>query len=129
MPAIRGSKSKSKTRRRTRDLDQLHADAQDEKHLTQFTETKSAEDLPALGEWYCKSCARWFDSDKNFEAHQQGKKHKKMLAFPDAPNFMPFRLTPLRDRLLKEEPYSQREADASVGLWTDNGKEDRPVSD
>ena len=78
MPAIRGPKSKSKTRRRTRDMDQIHADVQDEKHLAEFKESKAAEDLPALGEWYCKSCAKWFDSGNNFEAHQKSKKHKKM---------------------------------------------------
>ena len=78
MPAIRGPKSKSKTRRRARDLDQIHADNQDDKHLTEFTKTKAPEDLPALGQWYCRSCARWFDSEKNFEAHQKSKKHKKM---------------------------------------------------
>ncbi|KAF2237460.1 hypothetical protein EV356DRAFT_530180 [Viridothelium virens] len=109
MPAIRGSKSKSKTRRRARDLDQIHADIRDEKHLTGYTNTKAAEDLPALGEWYCKSCARWFESGNNLEAHQKSKKHKKM------------------ERLLKEDPYTQKEAEAAVGLWTDNGKQDRPV--
>ncbi|KAI9710534.1 MAG: Bud site selection protein 20 [Bogoriella megaspora] len=104
MPAVRGPKSKSKTRRRTRDLDQIHADVRDEKHLAEFTETKAAEDLPALGEYYCKSCARWLDDSNNFEAHQKSKKHKKM------------------ERLLKEEPYTQKEADAAVGLSTDNSR-------
>lgn len=30
-------------------------------------------------------------------------------------------LIPLRVRMLKEEPYSQKEADAAIGLLTDNG--------
>ena len=27
-----------------------------------------------------------------------------------------------RVKQLKEEPHSQKEADAAIGLWTDNGK-------
>ena len=127
MPAIRGSKSKSKTRRRTRDLDQIQADVRDEKHLAEFTDTKAAEDLPALGEWYCKFCARWFESDRNFESHQKSKKHKKMSVISETPNLFPSRLTVPRERRLKEEPYTQKEAEAAVGLWTDNGKQNTSI--
>jgi len=77
MPAIRGSDSKKKTRRRVRDLDQIHADLHKEKHLEQYKSTKVAEDLPGLGEYYCVECAKWFESDKNFQAHNKGKPHKK----------------------------------------------------
>lgn len=77
MPAIRGDKSKKKTRRHTRDLDQVHADLHDEKHLAQHTQSKAAEDLPGLGQWYCKECAKWFESETNFAAHHKGKVHKR----------------------------------------------------
>lgn len=77
MPAIRGEKSKSKTRRKTRDLDQIHADIHQEKHLAQYKQTKAAEDLPGLGEWYCTECAKWYESEKNFGAHLKGKPHKR----------------------------------------------------
>lgn len=77
MPAIRGEKSKKKTRRHTRDLDQVHADLRDDRHLEQFTETKLTEDLPGLGQWYCKECAKWFESENNFESHKKHKVHKR----------------------------------------------------
>ncbi|CAK4033580.1 related to BUD20 involved in bud-site selection [Lecanosticta acicola] len=104
MPAIRGPKSKSKTRRHTRDLDQIHADVHSKKHLQQYKETKAPEDLPGFGEFYCTECAKWFESETNLERHTKGKPHKR------------------RVRQLKEEPYTQKEAEAAAGLTTDNGK-------
>jgi bud site selection protein 20 len=104
MPAIRGPKSKSKTRRHTRDLDQVHADLQSQKHLQQYKDTKAPEDLPGFGQFYCTECAKWFESDLNYGKHIKGKPHKK------------------RVKQMKEEPYSQKEAEAAVGLTTDNGK-------
>ena len=104
MPAIRGTKSKTKVRRHTRDLDQIHADVASNKHLQQYKDTKAPEDLPGLGQWYCVECAKWFESETNYVKHGKGKPHKR------------------RVRQLKEEPYSQKEAEAAVGLTTDNGK-------
>jgi bud site selection protein 20 len=77
MPAIRGEKSKKKTRRHTRDLDQVYADLRSDRHLAQFKDTKATEDLPALGQYYCKECAKWFESETNLSAHQRGKRHKR----------------------------------------------------
>ena len=77
MPAIRGANSKRKTRRTTRGLDQVFADLKSEKHLAQYQKTKAAEDLPGLGQWYCKECAKWFESEPNFAAHFKGKPHKR----------------------------------------------------
>ncbi|KAL1602799.1 hypothetical protein SLS60_006220 [Paraconiothyrium brasiliense] len=111
MPAIRGENSKKKTRRYTRDLDQIHADLRDERHLSQFKDAKATEDLPGLGQWYCKECAKWFESEANFEAHYKGKVHKR------------------RVKQLKEEPYSQKEAEAAAGLGTDNGKRTTTLMD
>lgn len=79
MPAIRGSKSKSKTRRRKRDIDQVYEDLRSSKHLAQYKDTKAAEDLPALGEFYCVECAKWFEAEYNLLQHKKGKPHKKRL--------------------------------------------------
>lgn len=103
MPAIRGAKSKKKTRRYTRDVDQVHADLASKRHLEQYVATKAAEDLPGFGQFYCVECAKWFESDINFSAHKKGKPHKRRL------------------KQLLDEPYSQAEAEAAVGLTTDNG--------
>ncbi|KAF2481481.1 hypothetical protein BDY17DRAFT_301413 [Neohortaea acidophila] len=109
MPAIRGAKSKKKTRRYTRDLDQIHADVASKKHLQQYFDTKAPEDLPAFGEWYCVECAKWFESETNLTRHVKGSRHKRRL------------------RLLKEEPYSQKEADAAGGLGAGDGKREGVV--
>jgi len=77
MPAIRGQDSKKKTRRHTRDLDQVHADLRDEKHLADFKNAKPIEDLPGLGQNYCLECAKFFESEANMLAHQKGKVHKR----------------------------------------------------
>jgi len=77
MPAIRGSDSKKKTRRHTRDLDQVHADIHDKNHLKRYKETKATEDLPGLGQNYCVECAKWFESERNLDAHTKGKPHKR----------------------------------------------------
>jgi bud site selection protein 20 len=77
MPAIRGSKSKKKTRRYARDVDQVHADLASARHLERYLDTKAAEDLPALGKWYCVECAKWYDSEYNYDGHLRGKPHKR----------------------------------------------------
>ena len=77
MPAIRGAKSKKKTRRYTRDVDQVAADLENPRHLERFQETKAAEDLPGLGEHYCIECAKWFDGDVNYRSHLKGSKHRR----------------------------------------------------
>lgn len=104
MPAIRGAQSKKKTRRYTRDLDQVHADLASKKHLQQYHDTKAPEDLPGFGQFYCVECAKWFESETNLVKHVKGKPHKR------------------RVRDLKVEPYSQKEAEAAAGLTTDNGR-------
>ncbi|KAI9787731.1 MAG: Bud site selection protein 20 [Geoglossum umbratile] len=86
-----------------RDLDQIHADLRSARHLGQYKETKVAEDLPGLGQYYCVECAKWFESEHNLVRHRRGKNHLR------------------RVRLLREAPYSQREAEAAVGLGVDNG--------
>lgn len=103
MPAIRGANSKSKTRRRARDLDQVHSDLRDARHLALYKDTKAAEDLPGLGEHYCVECAKWFEGEHNLVAHRRGKPHKR------------------RVRQLKDDPYTQKDSEAAVGLAIDNG--------
>ncbi|KAI0127960.1 hypothetical protein BJ170DRAFT_396667 [Xylariales sp. AK1849] len=92
----------TKTRRKTRDLDQIKADLLSPKHLSQWKDTKASEDLPGLGKWYCTECAKWFESETSLVLHGKGKPHKR------------------RVKQLREEPYTQKEAEAAVGLRTDN---------
>jgi len=102
-----GTVRRSKTKRRTRDLDQVRADLNSPKHLSQYKSTKAAEDLPGLGRYYCVECAKWFESEYNLVAHRKGKNHKRRI------------------RLLREEPHTQKVAEAAVGLGTDNGRQEK----
>ncbi|KAK5993125.1 Zinc finger protein bud20 [Cladobotryum mycophilum] len=69
----------TKTRRKTRDVDQTKADLLSPKHLAQFKGTKASEDLPGLGQNYCVECARWFDTQATLLAHRRGKPHKRRV--------------------------------------------------
>ncbi|KAH7245856.1 hypothetical protein BKA59DRAFT_177512 [Fusarium tricinctum] len=101
----------TKTRRKTRDVDQVKADILSPKHLKQFQGTKAIEDLPGLGRHYCVECAKWFDTDSALVVHQKGKPHKR------------------RVKQIAEGPYTQEEAEAAVGLRTDNGDRKRTFAD
>ncbi|KAM0793865.1 C2H2 finger domain protein [Usnea florida] len=105
-----GSIRRSKTKRRTRDLDQIHADIRSTKHLNQQKSAKPATELPGLGQFYCLECAKWFEAEHGLLQHRKGKNHKR------------------RVRALRLEPYSQKEAEAAVGLRTDNGIRDNVLT-
>lgn len=64
-----------------RDYDQVKADVQSPKHLSQYKATKDAEDLPGLGKHYCVECAKWFESEHNMVAHTKGKNHKRRSVY------------------------------------------------
>jgi bud site selection protein 20 len=101
---VKNKRTLTKTRRKTRDIDQIKADLTVHKHLARYCRTKAPEDLPGLGKWYCIECAKWFESEATLNGHERGKPHKK------------------RVKQLREEPYSQKEAEAAVSLRTDNGR-------
>ncbi|KAF2433844.1 C2H2 finger domain-containing protein [Tothia fuscella] len=103
MPAIRGSQSKKKTRRHTRDIDEISEDLKSPRHLTRYQSTKHPEDLPALGAHYCTECAKWFESEFNMISHKKGKGHKRQL------------------KQIKQGAHTQREAEEAAGLRVDNG--------
>ncbi|EQK99621.1 C2H2 finger domain-containing protein [Ophiocordyceps sinensis CO18] len=67
----------TKTRRKTRDVDQIKADMVSSRHLHQFKDTKATEDLPGLGRNYCTECAKWFDTESAMNAHLRGNPHKR----------------------------------------------------
>ncbi|OAL35810.1 hypothetical protein AYO20_04960 [Fonsecaea nubica] len=96
-----GSIKRTKTKRRTRDLDQVKADLKSPRHLALHKGLKASEDLPGLGAFYCVECAKYFSDSHNLNEHRRGKNHKR------------------RVRMLKEEVHTQRLADAAVGLGTD----------
>lgn len=64
-----------------RDVDQIKADLLSPKHLAQWKDTKAAEDLPALGQYYCIECAKWFENEGTMIAHGRGKPHKRRFVY------------------------------------------------
>lgn len=122
MGSIRRSKTKRRTRfvRRShccaglifdRDYDQVKADLASKRHLELYKESKVAEDLPGLGEFYCIECAKWFEGEHNLAGHRRGKNHKR------------------RVKELKAEAHTQTAAEAAVGLRSDNGPAKIQVTD
>ncbi|UKZ76037.1 hypothetical protein TrVFT333_003733 [Trichoderma virens FT-333] len=69
----------TKTRRKTRDVDQIISDLRSQKHLAQYKDTKLTQDLPGLGKNYCVTCSRWFDTPITLATHERGKPHKRRL--------------------------------------------------
>ncbi len=71
-------------------------------------------------------CAKWFEGENSLVQHRRGKNHKRRLHPPplfrlsECSTFISF-LTRHRVRSLRDEPYTQKEAEAAVGLRTDNG--------
>ncbi|OIW26409.1 zinc finger protein [Coniochaeta ligniaria NRRL 30616] len=95
---IRNKKTLTKTRRHTRDIDQIKADLLSPKHLQQHKDGHEAEDLPAGGLHYCVECAKWFDAEVNLIGHRKGKPHRR------------------RVKALSVEAYTQKEAEAARGI-------------
>ncbi|EXJ73406.1 uncharacterized protein A1O5_03166 [Cladophialophora psammophila CBS 110553] len=113
-----GSIRRIKTKRRTRDLDQIKADLKSPRHLAQHKGTKAAEDLPGLGAFYCTECAKYFSDSHNLNEHRRGKNHKRRYLRSSGSVERPDFGTSVR--MLKEEAHTQKAADAAVGLGTDN---------
>jgi len=90
-------KEKYRTRRRTKDHDQIHVDLKPEnvKKLLQ-----QAEDLDVTGnaQFYCLHCAKYFITDSALKKHFTGKPHKRRI------------------KALQTEPYSQEEAERAAGM-------------
>ncbi|KAK4136177.1 hypothetical protein BT67DRAFT_440316 [Trichocladium antarcticum] len=98
-------RTKTKTRRRLRDVDQVQADLASPRHLQLYKETKADEDLPGLGRHYCIECAKWFETDTSLDGHKKGKPHRRRL------------------KDLREGPFTHAEANAAVSYRIDNGPE------
>ncbi|KAJ2786805.1 hypothetical protein GGI15_001216 [Coemansia interrupta] len=94
---------KYKTKRRTKDLDQIEADLLPENKQRLLTQPED-EDLPGLGQHYCIECAKYYIDDRTLTEHRRGREHKRRI------------------RDLKAPAYTQKEAEAAVGMATDNGK-------
>jgi len=90
-------KKQWRTKRRTKDLDQIDSDlAPDnkEKLLKQDLDYEK----PGLAQFYCVHCAKHFIDDKAFKDHVRGKPHKRRL------------------NALRTEPYTIEESQRAAGI-------------
>ncbi|KAG2460978.1 zinc finger protein 593 [Polypterus senegalus] len=86
-----------KTKRRTKDLDQIHDDMKPgvaEKLLHQEVDY----DIAGNAQHYCLHCARYFIDLKSLKEHFKTKVHKRRL------------------KQLSETPYTQAEAERAAGM-------------
>ncbi|XP_046845847.1 zinc finger protein 593-like [Xenia sp. Carnegie-2017] len=92
---IKDQKKKYRTKRRTKDIDEIHRDLEPEnsaKLLSRFDP-----ELPGSGQHYCLQCARTFVNNDSLSKHMKSKNHKKRL------------------KELMEKPYDHEEAEAAGG--------------
>ncbi|KAM3594233.1 uncharacterized protein V6R79_004613 [Siganus canaliculatus] len=86
-----------KTKRRTKDLDQIHADMKPET-AAKLLRQEVDYDVTGCAQHYCLHCARYFVDMKALKEHFKTKVHKKRL------------------KQLREEPYTQAEAERAAGM-------------
>ncbi|CAJ1327377.1 unnamed protein product [Effrenium voratum] len=87
-------------KRRNKDIDQVHEDLKTPKRFEPGTLPRD-EDLPGLGQFYCISCDRFFESAEVKAKHEKSKLHKRRL------------------QKASDEPHTQRDAEMAVGLATE----------
>ncbi|TQW09554.1 zinc finger containing protein [Cordyceps javanica] len=114
---VASKRTVTKTRRKTRDLDQIKADLASAKHLGRFKEAKATDELPGLGQNYCIECAKWFDTNSALLAHTRGKPHnlKQLRDEADTARLPGGRYTPpLRNAI--GEPHLEPNASEDVKM-------------
>ncbi|XP_060734942.1 zinc finger protein 593 [Tachysurus vachellii] len=86
-----------KTKRRTKDLDQIHTDMIPA-NAANLLKQEVDYDVTGFAQHYCLHCARYFVDLKALKEHFKTKVHKRRL------------------KQLKEEPYTQAEAERAAGM-------------
>ncbi|XP_013422052.1 zinc finger protein 593 [Lingula anatina] len=90
-------KEKYRTRRKTKDLDEIHEDMK-AGNAKKLLNQPIDHDLPGSGQHYCLHCAKHFISHQALTEHFRSKPHKRRL------------------KALQTEPYTQAEADRAAGM-------------
>ncbi|KAH7335564.1 hypothetical protein B0J17DRAFT_617604 [Rhizoctonia solani] len=99
----------SRTRARTRDLDQIQLHDLDPAVRAKLEAQPIDVEKPGLAQHYCVECAKYYETDAALRSHWKGKVHKR------------------RCKQLKEPAYTIEEAERAGGLGREVRK--RPNTD
>ena len=90
-------KKKWRTKRRTKDLDQIDTDLAPDNAVKLLNQPIDL-DKPGLGAFYCVHCVKHFIDKRAFQDHVKGKPHKRRL------------------HALETEPYTIEESERAAGM-------------
>ncbi|XP_045195792.2 zinc finger protein 593-like [Mercenaria mercenaria] len=90
-------KEKYRTKRKTKDHDQIHEDMKPDK-AQKLLNQEIDYDRPGAGQFYCIHCAKYCINEQALKEHFRGKPHKRRI------------------KALQVEPYTQAEADRAAGM-------------
>ncbi|XP_067946241.1 zinc finger protein 593-like [Watersipora subatra] len=90
-------KEKYRTKRKTKDLDEIQDDLKPTK-VQKLINQEIDDDKPGQAQHYCIHCAKYCIDDKALQAHMKSKPHKKRL------------------KALKTEVFSQEDAERCAGM-------------
>ncbi|PPR07665.1 hypothetical protein CVT26_001595 [Gymnopilus dilepis] len=93
----------SRTRAKTRDLDQIQLIDLDPKNRAKLEAQPINYEKPGLAQHYCVECAKYYETDAALQSHWRSKVHKRRL------------------KQLREPAYTIEESERAAGL----GREDR----
>jgi len=99
-------KKSFRSKRRTRDTDQIRRDMLDPIIVKKVAETPVDGDLPGMGRFYCMACNRHMIDDHAMKAHLRSKVHKRKI------------------KKLQDEPYSIKEAEEAAGMGNYSARTD-----
>ncbi|KAG2011146.1 hypothetical protein CC2G_011295 [Coprinopsis cinerea AmutBmut pab1-1] len=100
--ARRDVKRASRTRARTKDLDQIQLIDLDPKNRAALEAQPLDYEKPGLAQHYCVECAKYFETDNALQSHWRSKVHKRRL------------------KQLKEPAYTIEESEMAAGLGREN---------
>ncbi|KAN0121051.1 hypothetical protein V8E52_003639 [Russula decolorans] len=92
----------TRTRARTRDVDQIQLLDLDPKNRAKLEAQELDYEKPGLAQHYCVECAKYYETDSALQSHWRSKVHKR------------------RCRALKEPAYTIEESERAAGLGRDD---------